>query len=141
MGGLGHTSRSSTPGQLAATREAVKSMTPNPRYHRDLLEACVRAQPSPELDKIVQHAETFTLSGPDPEDWYHEASIIAYCVKNEVAMRMLKKSIARDYCAYSALKSDPLLSKLPEPTLPKPYLSSSASGRGVLAPRQGSGLF
>jgi tetratricopeptide (TPR) repeat protein len=39
----------------------------------------------------VQDAELYTLAGPDPEDFYHESSIVAYCGKKEVAFRMLKR--------------------------------------------------
>jgi serine/threonine protein kinase/tetratricopeptide (TPR) repeat protein len=99
-------------GKLAAAREAVKNMATNPRYHRDLLQACVQPQPPSDLDRIVQETETSTLADPDPELWYKEASIVAYCGKKEVAFHMLKSAIAQDYCSYSALKSDPLLAKL-----------------------------
>ena len=59
-----------------------------------------------------QDAEMSSLAQPDPEYFYHEGSIVAYCGKTEVAFRMLKSAISRDYCAYSDLPSDPLLAKL-----------------------------
>jgi len=99
-------------GKLAEAREAVKNMATNPHYHRDLLQACVQLQPPSDLDRIVQQTETSTLADPDPERWYREASIVAYCGKKEVAFHMLKSAIAQDYCSYSALRSDPLLAKL-----------------------------
>ena len=105
-------------------------MAPNPRYYRDLLEACVRAQPSSDLDRVVQDSETLTLSDPDPEHWYHGASIIAYCGKNEVAIRMLKKAIAQDYCAYSDLEWDPLLANLRGTTGFRELLSAAKECQG-----------
>jgi hypothetical protein len=99
-------------GKLAEARESAKTVSANPYYHRDLLTTCLQPQPPTDLDRIVQQTETSTLAEPDPEGWYHEGSIVAYCGSNEVALRMLKSAIAQDYCSYSALRSDPLLAKL-----------------------------
>jgi tetratricopeptide (TPR) repeat protein len=97
-------------GKLAEARESAKNVSGNPRYQRNLLQACTQPQPPPNLDRIVQDAEM--SSDADPEYFYHEGSIVAYCGKTEVAFRMLKAAISRDYCAYSDLQSDPLLAKL-----------------------------
>jgi TolB-like protein len=99
-------------GNSAAAQESVKNVPANPYYHRDVLEACVRLQPSPDSDRIVQETEKSTLDESDPEDFYHVGSIVAYCGKTDAAFTMLKSAIAQGYCAYSDLQSDPLLAKL-----------------------------
>ena len=45
-------------GKIQEAREAVKRMPNTPRYHRDLLEACLQLRPAAELDRMGQEAET-----------------------------------------------------------------------------------
>jgi serine/threonine protein kinase/tetratricopeptide (TPR) repeat protein len=99
-------------GKLDQAREAVKKMPGNPRYHRDLLEACVGLQPPSELDRIAQQDLTTQPAEPDPEIWYYQGAILGYCGKKEAALHMLKLAVGQNYCAYSNLLSDPLLANL-----------------------------
>jgi len=99
-------------GKLAEAREAVKRMPSNPRYHRDLLEACLGLRPASELDRIAHEAETTFPAGTDPEPWYYQGSLFAFCGKKNAAIHMLQAAVEQNYCAYSALLSDPLLAKL-----------------------------
>jgi eukaryotic-like serine/threonine-protein kinase len=99
-------------GKMAEARESVKKMSNNPRYHKDLLEACVGLRPPSDLDRIAHEEETTVLAEPDPEPWYHQGAIMAFCGQQDVALHMLKSAVDQNYCAYSALLSDPLLAKL-----------------------------
>ena len=99
-------------GKVQEAREAVKHMPTTPRYHRDLLESCLGLRPASELDRIAHEAETSLPSDPDPETWYYEGAILAYCGKKEAALHMLESAVEQNYCAYSNLLSDPLLAKL-----------------------------
>jgi len=99
-------------GKLAEARESVKQMPTNPRYHRDLLEACLGLRPAAELDRMAHEAETTLPAGTDAEPWYYQGSIFAFCGKKEAALHLLKTAVEQNYCAYSALLSDPLLAKL-----------------------------
>ncbi len=99
-------------GKVAEAREAVKRMSPSPHYHRDLLEACLGPQPSAELDRLAQVAETGQPSDPDPELAYYQGAIMAWCGKKQAALHMLKTAVELNYCAYSNLLSDPLLKGL-----------------------------
>jgi serine/threonine protein kinase len=96
-------------GKIAEARAAVKQMSTNPRYHRDLLEACLQTPPPADLDKTVQNTERSTAAEPDPEEWYHQGSVLAYCGQKAAAFRMLKTAIQLNYCSYSNLLSDPLV--------------------------------
>ena len=93
-------------------RQAVKQMPTAPRYHRDLLESCLQLRPESDLDRIAQDAQTSFPSDPDPETWYYEGSLLAYCGKQDAAIHLLGSAIANNYCAYSNLLTDPLLTKL-----------------------------
>ena len=99
-------------GKVAEAREAVKQMPTAPRYHRAVLEACLELRPASDLDKLAQESETSYPSDPDPETWYYEGSLFAYCGKQKAAIHLLQSAIDNNYCAYSNLLTDPLLTKL-----------------------------
>ncbi len=99
-------------GKVAEAREAVKAMPTTPRYHRDLLEACLQLRPASELDRIAKEAETSLPAEADPETWYYQGAILAYCGKKDAALHMLNTAVEQNYCAHSALLSDPFLAKL-----------------------------
>ena len=99
-------------GKIAEAREAVKRMPTAPRYHRDLLEACLQLRPAADLDRMAQEAETSMPSEPDPETWYYQGSIFAYCGKKQAALHLLQSAVEQNYCAHENLLSDPLLAKL-----------------------------
>ncbi len=99
-------------GKVAEAREAVKQMPRAPVYHRDLLESCLQSPPAADLDRIAREAETNLPSDPDPETWYYEGTILAYCGKKQAALHLLESAVEQNYCAYTNLLSDPLLAKL-----------------------------
>lgn len=96
----------------AEAREAVKHMPTQPRYHRDLLEACLQLRPAADADRMAQEAMTTQPSDLDPEIWYYEGTLFAFCGKTDAAIHMFKLAIEQNYCSYSNLLSDPLLAKL-----------------------------
>src|SRR3984885_15009503 len=99
-------------GKLAEARESVKKISPAADYHRDLLEACLGMRPDSDLDKITADTEASVLAEPDPEPWYYEGTIMAFCGKPAIALHMLTAAVEQNYCSYSALLSDPLLANL-----------------------------
>ena len=99
-------------GKIAEAREAVKHMPTAPRYHRDLLEACLQLRPASELDRIAHEAETSFPADPDPETWYYEGALLGYCGKKQAALHLLQSAVEHNYCSYSNLLTDPLLAKL-----------------------------
>jgi eukaryotic-like serine/threonine-protein kinase len=99
-------------GKIADAREAVKRMPITPRYHRDLLEACLQLRPAADLDRIASDAETNLPTDPDPETWYYEGALFAFCGKKQAALHMLESAIEQNYCSYANLLSDPLLAKI-----------------------------
>ena len=121
-------------GKVAQAREAVKQMPTAPRYHRDLWEACLQLRPASELDRLAHEAETTLPSEPDPEIWYYEGALFAYCGKKQAALQRLQSAVEQNYCAYSNLLSDPLLAKLrAEPAFNKVLTAASACQEAVRA--------
>jgi len=98
-------------GKIAEAREAVKRMPTAPRYHRDLLESCLQLRPATDLDRLAQSAETNLPSDADPETWYYQGAMFAFCGKKQAALRLMESAIQQNYCSYSNLLSDPLLAK------------------------------
>jgi serine/threonine protein kinase len=98
--------------KIAEAREAAKKMSANPRYHRDLLEACLEPGRTADLDRIAHDMATNFPTELDPEPWYTQGTILAYCGKKDAAFHLLKAAVQQNYCAYSALLADPLLAKL-----------------------------
>ncbi len=99
-------------GKITEAREAVKHMPTTPRYHRDLLEACLQLRPAADLDRMAQEAETSLPSEPDAETWYYQGALFAYCGKKQAALHLLQSAVEQNYCAHENLLYDPLLAKL-----------------------------
>jgi serine/threonine protein kinase len=99
-------------GKVQEAREAVKRMPTTPRYHRDLMEACLGLRPAADLDRMAQEAETNVPTEPDPETWYYQGTIFAYCGKKQAALHLLQSAVEQNYCAHENLLNDPLLGKL-----------------------------
>ena len=99
-------------GKLPEVEQALQHVSNNPRYHKDLLEACLHAKSQADLEKAAHDLEPSVLAIPDPEPWYNQGAILAYFGENEVSLHLMRTAIGQNYCARSALKTDPLLSKL-----------------------------
>jgi eukaryotic-like serine/threonine-protein kinase len=99
-------------GKLAEARQNIQRTSANPLMSRDLLKTCLDRSSSSALDGIAQKSEAAALAGADPEDRYHIGSLLVYCGRNDAALRLLKSAVAQNYCAYTALQTDPLLAKL-----------------------------
>jgi hypothetical protein len=52
------------------------------------------------------------MMNPDPEASYHLGAPIAYCGQKDAALRLLRRAIEQNDCAYPSLQSDPMLGKL-----------------------------
>ena len=99
-------------GNVAQARESVKNVGRASRYHREVLTACLAVEPPPDLAAIISRTETDVLTEPDPEAWYRIGALMAFCKQTAPALHLLKSAVQQNYCAYSALLSDPLLKDL-----------------------------
>ena len=127
-------------GKITEAKDAVKHMPTAPRYHRDLLEACLGLRPPSELDRLAQEAATSYPAEPDPELWYYQGALFGYCGKNQAALHLLQSAVDQNYCSYSNLISDPLLEKLrADPAFNKVLKSARECQEAMLAsnPAQG----
>ncbi len=119
-------------GNVAAAHESAKSMGKAPTYHRELMSACTAAQRPADMDKIVRETESSAMIEPDPEAWYHVASLMSACGQKEAALRLLKAAVQQNYCAHDALLDDPLLKDLRKETAFDEVLTASSNCQAVL---------
>jgi eukaryotic-like serine/threonine-protein kinase len=125
-------------GKVAEAREAVKKMSTNPQDLRDLLQACL-VGPSSELERLARVAETAKPTA-DSESSYDQGTIFAYCGKKNAAFHMLGMAIKQNYCAYTALQTDPLLVKLRGTTEYKELLSAAKECQNRILAQQHQSL-
>ena len=88
---------------------------------------------SSDFAKIVRDSESSVMMEPDPKAWYHEGFLTARG-QSDSALRLSKAAVKQNYCAYSALTSDPLLAKSPRQSRIQPVANGSEGlserGRG-----------
>ena len=101
-------------GKVAEARQLFLKAASSPlwRQDRDLFEACLDPSNTVQLDAITRKAESAALDETDSEAHYMEGRLLAYCGQKDAALRLLKSAIEQNYCAYTALQTDPLLLKL-----------------------------
>jgi len=99
-------------GKLAEARQSIQRTSDQPLMGRDLVQACLDPQQSSQLDRAVRKMEADALAQPDSEPRYHAGALLSYCGQKDAAVRLLRSAIEQNYCAYTALQSDPMLVKL-----------------------------
>jgi len=99
-------------GKLGEARQTIQRTSDRPLLGRDLLLACLDPQQTPQLDGAVKKSEAAALAGVDAEPRYFVGALLSYCGQNDATVRLLRSAIGQNYCAYTALQTDPLLAKL-----------------------------
>ena len=99
-------------GKIEQARAAVKNISANPFDRRDFLEACMQPKTPVDFEAIARKTETAVLTEADPETRYYQGAAMAYCGETDEAIRLINSAIWQNYCAVSALQSDPLLATL-----------------------------
>jgi len=99
-------------GKLEEAREAAAKVTRNTIWFGDLARACTDPGRSGEVPQLARAAEPILLGLRDPELKYFHATLLSYCGQKDLALQLLRTSIAQNYCATEALDHDSLLEKL-----------------------------
>jgi serine/threonine protein kinase len=99
-------------GKIEQARASVKNISANPFNRRDFLEACLNPNTPSDFEAVTNKTETAVLAETDPETRYYQGAVLAYCGETDEAIRLIRSAIAQNYCAVSALQSDPLLATL-----------------------------
>jgi hypothetical protein len=97
-------------GQLGKARDIAQNFHDLPWAR--LAMACTDNPSSEEAVKQAREAAAFITADPDPEVRYVTAADILFCGQKELAMNMLKSSVANHFCAYAGLQNDSSWAKL-----------------------------
>ena len=97
-------------GQLAKAREIAQNFHDVPWAR--LMITCTDNPSSEDSVQRSHAAAAAILADPDPEVRYVAAQDILFCGQKELAMNMLKSSVANHFCAYSGLQNDSSWAKL-----------------------------
>jgi eukaryotic-like serine/threonine-protein kinase len=99
-------------GKLAEARQTIQRTSDMPLMGRDLLQTCLDPQQRSQFDRAAQKFEAAALASVDSEPRYWAGTLLSYCGQKDAALRLLKRAVEHNYCAYTALQTDPLLVKL-----------------------------
>jgi len=103
-------------GKFAEAGEVSKHLNPNHRETK-FFQACSNHLLSPnssrtEIEKATAEVVAQGSETEDPEDKYDMGEALAFCGQKDAALKVIKSSIEGNYCAYLALRTDPLLASL-----------------------------
>jgi hypothetical protein len=76
------------------------------------MQACLEPSKTRARDEIAHETEDALMADADAEPRYIIGTTLAYCGQKDAALRLMKSAIEQNYCAYTALQTDPLLAKL-----------------------------
>jgi eukaryotic-like serine/threonine-protein kinase len=91
-------------GQVAKAGDIARNF-PNLGWARLTL-VCMDKPSSEDAVKQAREAAALVTADPDPEVRYVTAADILFCGQKELAMNMLKSSVANHFCAYAGLQND-----------------------------------
>jgi len=96
-------------GNLAQARQEAEKLSDQ---RTRMYKACLAHAPSAEVDNIAREFAPQALANPDAENRYWFANNYAFCGQKDMALRLLKSSIAGHYCAYTDLQNSPIFATL-----------------------------
>jgi serine/threonine protein kinase len=96
-------------GNLAQAREQAQKTSNNPDDR--MVRACLE-NPSANADNLANQAAAELLANPDAEVSYVIANGFVLCGHRDIALRVLKSSIAGNFCPYAGLQNDSVWAKL-----------------------------
>jgi serine/threonine protein kinase/TolB-like protein len=77
-----------------------------------MMSACLENPASADVPSLAREAVATRLADPDPETRYVVAADVLFCGQKDLAMQLLKSSIAGHFCAYTGLQNDSAWAKL-----------------------------
>ena len=77
-----------------------------------MMRACLENPSSADAATLTRETAATILAAPDPEPHYVVAGDVLFCGQKDLAMQLLKSSIAMHFCAYTGLQNDSVWAKL-----------------------------
>ena len=99
-------------GKLAQAKELADKFSENGSRDFRMMKVCMENPSSPEAASLSRESAAGLLADPDPEPAYVVAPDFLFCGQHDLAMQLLKSSIAGHFCAYTGLQNDSAWTKL-----------------------------
>jgi serine/threonine protein kinase len=97
-------------GKLAQAREVTQKF--NGQRWAPMRMACIDDPSSANAAKLSREVAAEILADPDPEVSYQVAPDFLFCGQKDLAIRLVRNSIAGHYCPYTGLQNDSVWEKL-----------------------------
>ena len=97
-------------GNRAKAREQSQEL--DDRLGNRMMKACLASASPAEVENLAKAVAPEASANPDSENRFWLANSFAFCGQKEIAMQLLKSSIAGHYCAYTGLQTDPIFAPL-----------------------------
>ncbi len=99
-------------GKLAQAKELADKFNETGSSDFRMIKACMENPSSPEAASLAREQAAGLLADSDPEPAYVVAADFVFCGQHDLAVQLLKSSIAGHFCAYSGLQNDSAWTKL-----------------------------
>jgi hypothetical protein len=128
-------------GKVPEALQSIRKVSPNLVMGRDLLRACLDREDSFALKQLADKTEAVTLTDTDGEPRFLVGTLQEYCGQRETALRLLRSSITEyNYCAYTAMQTDSLLTNLRQTPEFGELLSAAKACRDTFLARRNQGV-
>jgi serine/threonine protein kinase len=94
-------------GKLTEARDVARGLGPD-MFSR-AVRACLENRPRTEVDALASAETTGLITIRDSEPKYFAAGDFSRCGYPDLALRLLRRAVEQNYCAYPAMDKDPLL--------------------------------
>jgi hypothetical protein len=98
-------------GKLAQAKEIAEKFKDSGRGF-PMMRACLENPSSADAATLTRETAATILAAPDPEPHYVVAGDVLFCGQKDLAVQLLKSSIAGHFCAYTGLQNDSAWTKL-----------------------------
>jgi serine/threonine protein kinase/TolB-like protein len=98
-------------GKLPQAKEIAEKFKDSGRGF-PMMRECLENPSSADAAKLTRETAATILAAPDPEPHYVVAGDVLFCGQKDLAVQMLKSSIAGHFCAYTGLQNDSTWAKL-----------------------------
>ena len=98
-------------GKLAQAKEIAEKFKDSGRSF-PMMRACLENPSSADATTLTRQKAATILAVPDPEPHYVVAADVLFCGQKDLALQLLKSSIAGHFCAYEGLQNDSAWAKL-----------------------------
>jgi len=99
-------------GKLAQAKEIAEKFKGTGPFDFRMMTACIENPSSADAVSLTRKEAATLLADPDPEPRYVVASDLLFCGQKDVAVQLIKSSIAGHFCPYTGLQNDSMWAKL-----------------------------